>query len=240
MHSSNQDKPLAVITGGSKGIGAGLIRKFCSHGFQVVTFARNKSMLQKLRQEMEVYGSESLICQVTDARSTEEILRFAAFVNGLAKPVGVLINNAGYFEPGSLMDEPGGTMEEVMQVNLYSSYHLTRALIPVMRARRSGHIFNLCSVASLKAYPSGGSYSVAKTALLGFSRNLREELKESGIRVTAVMPGATYTESWAGSGLPEDRFMPVSDLTAIIWACYELSNRTVVEEILLRPQLGDI
>lgn len=237
---SSHSRPLAVITGGSKGIGAGLIREFCSRGFQVVTYARDESLLSLLRQEMEGYGQDSLIYQPVDALSTEQIMRFAAFVNSLQKPVDVLINNAGYFEPGHLMREAEGTMEKVMQVNVYSAYHLTRALMPQMQERKSGHIFNLCSVASLKAYPAGGSYSVAKTALLGFTRNLREELRESGIRVTAVMPGATYTDSWASSGLPEERFIPVADLTRLIWTCYDLSSRTVVEEILLRPQLGDI
>ena len=109
-----------------------------------------------------------------------------------------------------------------------------------MKTKKHGHIFNLCSIASIKAYPNGGSYAISKFALLGFSKCLREELKPLGIRVTAVMPGATYTSSWDGVDLPEKRFIPVEDIAETIFSAYKLSGRSVVEEILIRPQLGDI
>jgi short-subunit dehydrogenase len=89
------------------------------------------------------------------------------------------------------------------------------------------------------AYPNGGSYTISKFALLGFSKCLREELKDEGIRVTAVMPGATLTPSWEGAGYPAERFMPPEDVAESIFGAYELSDRTVVEEMILRPQKGD-
>ena len=98
----------------------------------------------------------------------------------------------------------------------------------------------MCSIASIKAYPNGGSYAISKFALLGFSKVLREELKEFGIRVTAILPGATRTASWDGVELPDDRFMKVEDVADTIFSAYSLSSRSVVEEILIRPQLGDI
>ncbi len=77
-----------------------------------------------------------------------------------------------------------------------------------MKKNNSGHIFNMCSIASLRAYPNGGSYSISKYALLGFSENLREELKPYSIKVTAICPGATYTPSWEGSdGVEPARIM---------------------------------
>jgi short-subunit dehydrogenase len=109
-----------------------------------------------------------------------------------------------------------------------------------MKDRRRGHIFNMCSVASLFAYPNGGSYSITKFALLGFTKVLREELKPYGVRVTSVMPGATLTASWQGTDLPDERFMRVEDVAETIYAAYSLSQQSVVEEIVLRPQLGDI
>jgi len=90
------------------------------------------------------------------------------------------------------------------------------------------------------AYSNGGSYAISKFAMLGFSKCLREELKKFRIRVTAVMPGATMTNSWAGSDLPDERFMPAEDIAETIFAAYSLSGRSVVEEIVIRPQLGDI
>ncbi len=109
-----------------------------------------------------------------------------------------------------------------------------------MKANGKGHIFNMCSIASLKAYPNGGSYSISKYALLGFSDNLREELMEDGIKVTAICPGATYTPSWEGSGVEPDRIMESADIAAMLWSAYNLSPQANVEMIILRPVKGDI
>ena len=98
----------------------------------------------------------------------------------------------------------------------------------------------MCSIASFQAYPNGGAYSISKFALAGFSKNLREEMKPFGIKVTSVYPGAAYTDSWASSGINEDRFMESADVSDMIFAASQLSFRACVEDIILRPQLGDI
>jgi short-subunit dehydrogenase len=137
-------------------------------------------------------------------------------------------------------NEKEGNLEEMIQTNLYSAYHLTRTLLPHMMARKSGHIFNICSVASLKAYPNGGAYGISKFALLGFSRNLREEMKPLGIKVTAVLPGAAYSASWEGSGVDPERIMTAEDVARMVYAAAILSPQATVEDIVLRPQLGDL
>lgn len=127
-----------------------------------------------------------------------------------------------------------------MGVNLYSAYYITRHVLSVMRRQKSGHIFNMCSVASLKAYPNGGAYSITKYALLGFSDNLRYELKDENIKVTAISSGAVYSRSWEGSGIDPQRIMEVSDIATMVWATYSLSQRANVENIIIRPQKGDL
>jgi short-subunit dehydrogenase len=109
-----------------------------------------------------------------------------------------------------------------------------------MQQNKSGHVFNMCSIASIEAYPNGGSYAISKFALLGFTKVLREEMKPFGIRVTAVMPGATKTASWEGTDLPDARFMKTEDVAEVIFNAYSISDRSVVEEVIIRPQLGDI
>jgi short-subunit dehydrogenase len=109
-----------------------------------------------------------------------------------------------------------------------------------MLNQQSGHIFNMCSVASLKAYPQGGSYSISKYALLGFNDNLREETKNKGIKVTAILPGATWSDSWQGVDLPHDRLMEAHDIAIAVKAAIDMSPAAVIENILLRPQLGDL
>ena len=153
---------------------------------------------------------------------------------------GIPINNAGQFLPGRVHNEPEGLLEQMISANLYSDYHLTRALLPAMMEAESGHIFNICSIASIAAYANGGAYSISKFALLGFSKNLREELKPFNIKVTSVLPGAAWTDSWAGSGVDPKRIMEAADVAAMAYAASQLSAQACVEEILLRPQLGDL
>jgi short-subunit dehydrogenase len=107
-------------------------------------------------------------------------------------------------------------------------------------AQKTGHIFNICSIASQQAYANGGSYSISKFALLGFGKNLREELKPYNIKVTNVLPGAAYTDSWAASGIDENRLMAAADVANMVVAAAKLSPRACVEELVLRPQLGDL
>lgn len=109
-----------------------------------------------------------------------------------------------------------------------------------MKNNGRGHIFNMCSVASLQAYPNGGSYSISKYALLGFSDNLREELKQDNIKVTAICPGATFTPSWEGSGVAPERIMEAADIANMLWSAYRLSPAANVENIILRPVKGDL
>ena len=109
-----------------------------------------------------------------------------------------------------------------------------------MVSQRSGHIFNICSIASLKAYENGGAYSISKFALLGFTRNLREEMKQHNIKVTAILPGAAYTDSWAASGINPQRIMEASDIAELVYSATHLSPQACVEEIVVRPQLGDL
>ncbi|GIV33548.1 MAG: oxidoreductase [Chitinophagales bacterium] len=229
-----------VITGATKGIGRAVAEKFAEQGAQLIVCARNKNDLDNLAHQLKHKYECNILPVACDVSEKKQIKAFARKIKKTWKKLDVLVNNAGLFIPGLVTEEPDGMMEELMQVNFFSAYYLTRELLELMIPHRTGHIFNMCSVAALKAYPNGGSYSIAKHALLGFSRALREELKKHNIRVTTLLPGATYTSSWESSQLPEKRFMDARDLAEIIYSIYSLSERTVVEDIVLRPLLGDI
>lgn len=231
---------LVVVTGGSKGIGRAIIERFAKEGFDIATCSRKQSDLSELKKQIEQDYKVNVYTFVADVTDKKQVQDFTNYVNDLSRTVDVLVNNAGYFEPGQITEEPEGILERMIHSNLYSSYHATRGLVGGMKSRKWGHIFTICSIASIKAYPNGGSYAISKFALLGFTKVLREELKEFGIRVTAVLPGATKTSSWDESDLPESRFMKPDDVAESVYGAYSLSRNTVVEEILIRPQLGDI
>lgn len=205
----------------------------------MVTCSRNQDDLHLLKQELSHYDVEILV-KKADLSKKSEIAAFAAFIKESWSHVDILVNNAGIFIPGSILEEAEGNLESMMSNNLYSVYFLSRHLVPSMARRGSGHIFNMCSVASIKAYPNGGSYAISKHALLGFSRGLREELKGRGVKVTSVIPGATWTYSWEGAEFPKDRLMQAEDVAKTIINAYQLGPAAVVEEILIRPQLGDL
>jgi len=236
----NNSGRLVVVTGGTKGIGRATVERFAAEGFPVATCARSEKDLTTLRTYIHEQHDQLIHTYAADLSKKEGAGDFIEFIRMIGQPVEVLVNNTGVFIPGLVHEEADGTLEKMIQTNLYSAYHVSRGIIPQMKKNKSGHIFNLCSVASLKAYPNGGSYSISKFALYGFSQALREELKPFGIRVTSILAGAVKTPSWDGVELPDERFMKPEDIAETIHATYRLSERTVVEDIVLRPQLGDI
>ncbi len=232
---------LAVITGGSKGIGRAIAKKFASMGFDVATCARGQNDLNDLKHEIEL-NKEGIECHIisTDLGQKQGTKVFTEFVKSLDSPVNVLVNNVGIFLPGQIYSEEENVLQKLLNINLLSAYYVTKGLVGDMVERRQGHIFNIESVAGIKPYKSGSSYCITKYALHGMTKVLREEMKEFDVKVTAVIPGSTYTSTWEGVDLPEERFMKVEDVADAVYSAYSLSSNSVVEEILIRPQLGDI
>ena len=219
-----------VVTGGTKGIGWAIIETFAANGFDIAFCSRSRADLDERTGQLKgKYPEISVIAEQVDMRQKDQVLRFADSIKSSWGELDVLINNAGVFLPGEICNEEEGQLETMIETNLYSAYHFSRALLPTMLPKKKGHVFNICSIASKIAYPNGGSYSISKFALLGFSKVLREELKEKGIRVTSILPGATWSNSWKGVDLPEDRLMQASDIAKTVYAAYTLSQSAVVD-----------
>jgi short-subunit dehydrogenase len=230
-----------VITGASKGIGKAVAEKFASHGHNVYLSARGEEQLRITATDIARRHPDITVRHfIADSADKRQVIELASVLKDLNIDIDVLVNNAGSFLPGNVSTEPDGMLEQMLAVNLMSAYHLTRALLPLMIPKQRGHIFNMCSIASLQAYRNGGSYSISKFALSGFSKNLREELKPHKIKVTGIYPGAAYTDSWAGSGVDPDRIMKAEDISDIIYSASQLSFQACVEEIILRPLAGDL
>jgi short-subunit dehydrogenase len=231
---------IVVITGASKGIGKAVATAFAQKGYTLLLCSRGETALYDTVAALQTaYPDATIKARPTDMSNEADVHAFAAWCLEKGTP-DIIINNAGHFVPGSIYNEAPGTLATMIESNLYSAYHLTRALLAPMMAAKKGHIFNICSIASLHAYANGGSYSISKFALAGFTKNLREELKPHGIKVTGVYPGAVYTASWDGSGVDPKRIMEASDVATMIVAAASLSDAAVAEDIVLRPQLGDL
>ena len=229
-----------VITGASRGIGKATATAYAAEGATLFLCARNEVNLYNTVAELQTkYPNSTIKAKAFDLSIKEEAQKFGQWVLSFGCP-DIVVNNAGQFLPGNISTEEEGILEHTIAANLYSAYHLTRTIIGKMIEAKKGHIFNICSVASLQAYKNGGSYSISKFALMGFSKNLREELKPHNIKVTAVYPGAVMTDSWAGFDNSTGRIMEADDIAKMIFAASKLSPQAVAEDIILRPQLGDL
>jgi short-subunit dehydrogenase len=229
-----------VITGASKGMGKALAVKFATNKNNIFICARNENELKQTANEISENNKVHVEYFAADLSEKNSASKLADWLSTKKIAPDILINNAGLFIPGSVYNEEDGILEKMISANLYSAYYVTRALLPSMMKKKSGHIFNMCSIASLKAYNNGGSYSISKFALMGFSKNLREELKPFNIKVTAVYPGAVFTSSWEASGVKQSRIMEVNDISEMIYTASLLSPQACVEDIVIRPQLGDL
>ncbi len=232
-----------IITGASKGLGKAIAEIFAhdKQGHHFFLCARNQVELEMTGKELQGrFPGINMYTKTCNVGDKIDLREFVKWISRHTGKIDILVNNAGIFFPGSVHKEDEGMLEKMIEVNLYGAYHLTRMILPGMIEARSGHIFNICSIAALDAYENGGSYSISKYALYGFSKNLREELKPHGIKVTHVLPGAAYTASWSGSGIDPNRIMEAKDIARMVYASAHLSSQACVEEIVVRPQLGDL
>jgi short-subunit dehydrogenase len=239
INQYNSSSMNVIITGASRGIGKAIAAIFAANGYDLCLSSRNEVALYKAVEELQTrFPAITIKARAFDLGKQAKKLGSWILDTGIA--VDILVNNAGLFEPGNVYNEPDGILENQLATNLYSAYHLTRTLVPKMMEKKTGHIFNICSIASLQAYKNGGAYSISKFAMDGFNKNLREEMKTAGIKVTAIYPGAVLTDSWGGFDNSRHRIMEAEDVAKMIYASSQLSIGACVEEIVMRPQLGDL
>ncbi len=230
-----------IITGATKGMGRAIAEQFAAAGYNIVACARTEKDLQEMENDFSSrFAGITVTVKAVDSGDTEQVKEFGRWIIDSKIAPDILVNNAGYFVPGSIYNEAEGTIEKMMQVNVYGAYHLSRTLLPAMMEKKQGHIFNICSIAAFQPLPDVGSYGISKFALLGLTKHLREEMKPYGIKVTAVLPGATFTGSWDGSDINPQRIMEADDVAKMVFASSQLSPMAVVEDIVIRPQLGDL
>jgi len=233
--------PVIVITGASQGIGAGIARLFAAEipGARLALVARTPRTLGTVAAACRRLGAvaETFPCDVAAA---DAVAAMAAAVDARFPRVDVLVNNAGRFVAAPFAELTVEQFDHLVAANLRSVFLVAKAFTPGMIRRRRGDIFNMSSIAGLAAYPGGAGYCAAKFGVSGLTQVMRAELKHHGIRVSCVYPGATVSPSWDGSDVPAQRMMPAEDVARAFLALYRMSRRTVVEEIVLRPQLGDL
>src|SRR6202012_3333601 len=140
----------------------------------------------------------------------------------------------------SILDDADGTLEKHVGTNLMPAYELYRYFGKTMMTAKTGHIFNICSVASLTPLAEAGTYSVTKYALLGLTKVMRTEMQPHGVKVTAIIPGSTLTDSWKGMDVDKDKMVLPEDVASAIINIYRMSAGANVDEIVIKPTFGQI
>ena len=237
--SETGDKTVRVlITGASQGIGAAIARQFARPGMTLLLVARNAENLQAIaRQCGGADRVESYACDVADA---DAVAALSAKTHDDVGGVDVLINNAGSWHGQPVTTMAVEDFDRVIASNLRSVFLMCRAFLPAMQAAGRGDIFNMVSTAGMEGYAGVSAYCAAKHGVLGFTRALREELRDDDIRLCCVSPGPTWSPSWENSGVPESALMPAEDIAGAFWHLYTMDRNVVTEQWVLRPRRGHI
>ncbi|KQR72578.1 SDR family oxidoreductase [Pedobacter sp. Leaf176] len=224
----------AVITGATKGIGKAIAMKLWEKGYDLALVARNINELEELQATLLSTGRTILIYAV-DCSNKEEVYSFLNSVEKEFDFTDVLVNNVGAFMPGSIFDEGDEVFERQQNINVNATYYISKFFGKKMRSTQRGHIFNICSVASKTPVKNGGSYSVTKAAMLSLNHVLRQELAPHNVKVTAFLPGSTKTSSWAGTTIPDEKFVQPEDIAETLMTILNLSKGVNVDEVLITP-----
>ena len=231
---------VALVTGATRGIGLALAHALASEGCNLVLTGRNRAALIRAGRELEKYHVTVLIvpCDVRDRAAVDSLQQQ---IQGCFRQLDVLINNAGIGHANQNVDQLSYKVwREVMATNLDGMFLVTHAVLPLMK--RGGAIVNNLSIAARRVFPGSSAYNASKHGALGLTSTLREELRPRGIRVIALMPGATDTAIWKTlwPEAPRRKMMPAGVVATAVVNALKLPTESVVEELVLLPATGTL
>jgi len=229
-----------LITGSTKGIGNAIASKFAANQYNLILIARSDKDLQDQKKNLLEQFDIDILCISADMSEKKQVQKIVDQLRELNITPDIIVNNIGIYQPSTIFDEDDILMEKMMNINYYSGYYLTKTLLPSMLERNSGHIFSICSVANINPVKQAFAYTISKYAVYGFIKTLRESLVETEIKTTAIIPGSTLTDSWDGTTVESERFIMADDIAETIFMAANLSKGACLEEIIIRPQHGQI
>lgn len=228
------------ITGASKGIGKAIAEELLREGHKVAVSARNRELLDYIA--VDTAHSDSLYRVPLDVVYFDRTNDTAKLIIEKFGSLDVLINNAGVTEFKPILETSIDEFNEIIDVNLKGVVNGVKAVLPYMVERKSGWIVNITSVTVNKVFTNSGAYASSKAGVLALTNVLREEVRDKGIKVTSIVPGATETEMWS-DGVRKKygaRMMRAGDVAEVVASILRTPDNVMMEEITLRPQLGDL
>ena len=231
----------ALITAATKGIGRSIAIAFAKEGINLAICSRHGDDLDAFRDELAVINPTiKVFTAVADCSIKQEVLRFSGSAEQELGFISIIVNNVAAFEQSAILDDNEDTFERLINTNLAPAYHLYRYFGKTMIAAHEGHIFNICSVVSLQPDAGAGSYSVTKFALLGLTKVMKLEMRPHGVKVTAVIPGSTFTNSWADIEVDKNKMVLPEDIASAMVTIYKMSPGANVDELIIKPLYGQL
>ncbi len=231
---------VAVVTGGSRGIGLAVARVLAQQGCNLVITGRQLASLEKIGRELARSGVRVMV-KVCDVRSPESVEGLTASVKRQFGRVDVLVNNAGIAHASLPVERLSyEDWKNVIETNLTGMFLVTQAILPLMR--RGGTLVNNLSVAAKQVFPGWAAYNASKHGALGLTGTLREELRPRGIRVIALLPGATDTDVWDAPwpNAPRKKMMSAETVAQVVLDALLLPANSTVEELTIMPTAGSL
>jgi NAD(P)-dependent dehydrogenase (short-subunit alcohol dehydrogenase family) len=228
---------VAVVTGGSRGIGFSIAQALLAEGAKVFICARDAKMMQAALENLRTTAPANVDGCVADVRNYEDCRKMVRMAAERFGGLDILVNNAGvgFFKPVDQI-----SVEEwnnTIQTNLSGVFYCCREAIPLMRKRGGGYIFNISSLAGVNAFPGGAAYNASKFGLNGFSEAMMQDIRYDGIRVSYLMPGSVDTDFAAapGSKTQESWKLTGEDVAKAVIDLYKFPNTALASRIEMRP-----
>jgi short-subunit dehydrogenase len=231
----------ALITGATKGIGRAVAIAFAKQGINLSICSRNEQELSDFKSDLlEIAPGIEVVTMLADCSKRDDVINFASFTEKKLGFVGIIVNNVGMFKPVSILNDTADSFQKQIDTNLMPAYELYRFFGKSMVSVGEGHIFNICSVAGLEPIAEAGVYSVTKYALVGLNKVMRLEMQEHGVKVTAIIPGSTLTDSWRDAVVDKNRMVLPEDIASAIVNIYNMSTGANVDEMIIKPAKGQL
>ena len=228
-----------LITGASQGIGRSISIAFSAAlDRPLILLARNENNLLETKKLCLDAGAKDVAILTCDAADENEISALQ-IPDGFPKP-GIVINNAGSFLYKKVTETSNIEFQKQIDINLFTAVNVTKRFLPGLKKLDRSLIINICSVGSIRGLADSGAYSSAKHALLGYTRSLRDELKNTDVGVSAINLGQTHSPSWDDSTMSPEKLVNPTDVAKILVTLATLSPRSLVEEIVIQPQHGRV
>jgi 3-oxoacyl-[acyl-carrier protein] reductase len=231
------DKPVAIVTGASQGIGQAIAIKFSSEGYAVALTGRNEANLEKTAKIIADNSSQPVCVIPADLRQVDQIENIVRTTIKNWNRIDILVNNAGIMHLKPFLELSLDNYEEMMDVNVRAVFLLTQKVLPHMISQQSGSIVNVASLAGKNGFKTGTGYGATKFAIRGFAASLMMEVREHGIRVVTVFPGSVDTPllNRSPNAPRRETMLQVEDVAHAVFSAVSVNPRAMISEVDIRP-----